>query len=72
MMSHPMPLLISSSLPVTFLHDEKRGHTENDSLGLLYSLSESTHGHVSHPSVKLLGSVEEIHQKRSPDWATYD
>lgn len=47
-----------------------RGHTEDDSLGLLDGLSESTHRDVSHPSVQLLWGVEEIHQQRGSDWAT--
>jgi hypothetical protein len=59
MMSHQMRLLISFSL---LAEGWERGHTENDSLGLLYSFSKSTHGDMSHPSVELLGGVEEIHQ----------
>jgi hypothetical protein len=59
MTSHLMQLIISFPL---LAEGWERGHTENDSLGLLYSLSKSTHGDVSHPSVKLLGGVEEIHQ----------
>jgi hypothetical protein len=61
MMSHQMPLFISLS----HFDASKNlicGHTEDNSLGLLYSLSKSTHGDMSHPSVELLGGVEEIHQ----------
>lgn len=47
-----------------------RGLTEQDGLGLLDGLSESSHRQVVQSPVELFGRVQEVHQERGLERAT--